>query len=284
MADELLAGFMSMGTTDRGTLVQQFIAVLNGAPPEAAQFFLEANNFNLQAAIASYLDQGGTSAMTHAMSQTPLAEFQGDVTIGEGEEIPPGATFVKTWRVRNIGDTQWPEETSLNFMQGERLGGPTHIQVPALVPGAVTDLSVKLISPSEVGMFAASWRLGYVMNGVPSYFGEEIWVVITVSEGGMLDSLQRMNATTIGNQTANSGLNPTHSHFNFGQTVAPIQPTQPIETPPSGHFGVPSFGSLSTHSFGQHLQQQQQQQPQQQQQMQQNAFQQQTNPSTDQME
>eukprot|EP00040_Diaphanoeca_grandis_P015480 m.79060 g.79060 ORF g.79060 m.79060 type:complete len:282 (-) comp25176_c0_seq1:316-1161(-) len=262
MADELLAGFMSMGTTDHTTLIQQFLAVINGAPPDAAQFFLEANNMNLQAAIASYLDQGGTGAVTHAMSQTPLAEFMCDVTIGEGEEVPPGTVFQKTWRVRNIGDTAWPAETTLNFMQGERLGGPAMIGVPPLEPGAVTDLSVSLQSPSSVGMFAASWRLGYVYNGVPSYFGEEIWVVITVSEGGMLDALQRMHASNIGSNTANSGLNSqSQSHFNFGNNnnVAPIQPTQPTETPPAGHFAVPSFGSLASHSFGANTSQLQQQ-------------------------
>ena len=30
--------------------------------------------------------------------------FVGDVTIGEGESVPPNTTFVKTWRLQNNGN------------------------------------------------------------------------------------------------------------------------------------------------------------------------------------
>jgi hypothetical protein len=36
-----------------------------------------------------------------------------DITIGEGEEISPNTEFVKTWRIRNSGWTDWPEGTVL---------------------------------------------------------------------------------------------------------------------------------------------------------------------------
>lgn len=41
----------------------------------------------------------------------------GDVTIGEGEEVPPNTTFRKTWRVGNPGPEPWPPSTILTFCQ-----------------------------------------------------------------------------------------------------------------------------------------------------------------------
>ena len=46
-----------------------------------------------------------------------------------------------------------------------------------------------------MGQYAGSWRLCQ-FEGYRSFFGEEIWVVITVAEGGTLDVLQRMAATS----------------------------------------------------------------------------------------
>ena len=48
---------------------------------------------------------------------------------------------------------------------------------------------------TECGSYASAWRLRDQHN----YFSEEIWVIITVSEGGMLTALQGMNNTAISN-------------------------------------------------------------------------------------
>lgn len=52
---------------------------------------------NLQAAIGAYYDFESPSGSAPSMS------FVKDVTIGEGESIPPDTPFIKTWRIQNTG-------------------------------------------------------------------------------------------------------------------------------------------------------------------------------------
>ena len=52
---------------------------------------------NLQAAIGAYYDFESPNINAPCMS---LVE---DVTIGEGESVPPDTPFTKTWRVQNTG-------------------------------------------------------------------------------------------------------------------------------------------------------------------------------------
>ena len=51
----------------------------------------------LQAAIGAYYDFNSTQ------DKLPSMTFVRDVTIGEGESVPPNTTFVKTWRIQNNG-------------------------------------------------------------------------------------------------------------------------------------------------------------------------------------
>lgn len=189
--DDLLSSFMAMGTTDHQTLIEQFCTVVPCDAP-AAEFFLEANNWDLAGAVGSYLDQGGSAGIFRT-TQLPQCEFVCDVTIGEGEEIPPGAWFTKTWRIRNSGDVQWPHNSVLVPTQGERMQAPAMVSVASLPPGATVDVSVKLRAPRGVGNYACAWRL----RDDSSYFSEEIWVIITVAEGGLLTAVQGLHGAKI---------------------------------------------------------------------------------------
>jgi next to BRCA1 gene 1 protein len=57
------------------------------------------------------------STVTHALS----AEFVEDVTVPDGQSFPPGAEFVKCWRLLNDGGREWPESTELVFLAGDSL-------------------------------------------------------------------------------------------------------------------------------------------------------------------
>lgn len=59
--------------------------------------FLFVLNRNLQAAIGAYYDFESPNVNTPSMS------FVEDVTIGEGESVPPDTPFTKTWRIQNAG-------------------------------------------------------------------------------------------------------------------------------------------------------------------------------------
>ena len=52
---------------------------------------------NLQAAVCSYYDYEQPNA------RVPCMAFVRDVTIGEGESVPPNTNFVKTWQLQNTG-------------------------------------------------------------------------------------------------------------------------------------------------------------------------------------
>lgn len=59
-------------------------------------------NRNLQAAIGAYYDFESPNVNTPSMS------FVEDVTIGEGESVPPDTPFTKTWRIQNTGVAHAP--------------------------------------------------------------------------------------------------------------------------------------------------------------------------------
>ena len=61
--------------------------------------------------------------------------------------------------VFSAGDDAWPPGCSLKFVAGEQFGTIDRVMVDALQPGAVTDVSVDMISPSSNGMFQGQWRM-----------------------------------------------------------------------------------------------------------------------------
>lgn len=70
--------------------------------------FIFCSNRNLQAAIGAYYDFESPNVNTPSMS------FVEDVTIGEGESVPPDTPFTKTWRIQNTGLEQVPFFCLLN--------------------------------------------------------------------------------------------------------------------------------------------------------------------------
>jgi hypothetical protein len=56
-------------------------------------------------ATATPIPPTPTTACVHAM------RFVADVTIPDDSRIPPGVSFVKTWRIRNAGNCTWPAGT-----------------------------------------------------------------------------------------------------------------------------------------------------------------------------
>ncbi len=39
-----------------------------------------------------------------ALQNAPQMKFLCDITIGEGESVAPNTKFIKTWRIKNIGN------------------------------------------------------------------------------------------------------------------------------------------------------------------------------------
>ena len=72
------------------------------------------------------------------------AAFVEDVTVPDGQILPPGAEFVKSWRVKNEGTIAWPSTAELHFTGGEKMTadstGPLAIHVGTLGAGAEVDI------------------------------------------------------------------------------------------------------------------------------------------------
>ncbi len=107
----------------------------------------------------------------------PDARWVADVTVPDNTVFAPGTPFVKTWRVRNSGTCTWEPGTRLVFVSGDPLGGPPAVDVPALAPGAQTDVSVSLVAPSAPGTYRTNYQF-QAPDG--TRFGSIIWVQIVV--------------------------------------------------------------------------------------------------------
>jgi hypothetical protein len=113
------------------------------------------------------------------------ASFVEDVTYPDNKEVPAGATFVKTWRLRNNGSCTWNSSYALVFDRGDYMEGPPSAQLTTgtVAPGQVIDVSVTLKAPTTPGTYQGYWKL---RNGAGVIFGiggdaqSPFWVKIKV--------------------------------------------------------------------------------------------------------
>ncbi len=96
----------------------------------------------------------------------------------------PGATFTKTWRIKNIGSCTWTTDYDLVFTGGDRLGASNSVALPGnVVPGATIDVSVKMTAPKDVASYQGYWKLRNE-DGIIFGLGEgaktSLWVSVQV--------------------------------------------------------------------------------------------------------
>ncbi|EPQ17367.1 hypothetical protein D623_10017788 [Myotis brandtii] len=177
---------------------------------ETAYFYRPPVPKNLQAAIGAYYDFESPNISMPSMS------FVEDVTIGEGESIPPDTQFIKTWRIQNSGAEAWPPGVCLKYVGGDQFGHVNMVMVRSLEPQEIADVSVQMCSPSRAGMYQGQWRM---CTATGLYYGgaEEdivkasecllgmcqeskaivlnvIWVILSVEVGGLLGVTQQLSS------------------------------------------------------------------------------------------
>jgi len=113
--------------------------------------------------------------------------FLWDTTVPDGQVFPPGAEFIKAWRMMNDGGRAWPEETELVFVAGEPLiqQGLTgrdqglRTKVGCVDPGEELDVwTSELKVPDAPGRYVSYWKL---YDG-HEYFGSSVWIDVTVAD------------------------------------------------------------------------------------------------------
>ncbi|MBN2006401.1 MAG: hypothetical protein JXA21_23820 [Anaerolineae bacterium] len=106
------------------------------------------------------------------------ASYVADVSIPDYTAVEPGQGFVKTWRVRNSGNCDWPGDVQLRFIEGEVMGAPANIAVGTVAPGATADVSVNMVAPTNGGTYKGIWTMA---AGDGTAFGGKITIIIRVA-------------------------------------------------------------------------------------------------------
>ena len=94
-----------------------------------------------------------TTTATVAAAACLSSAFVADVTIPDGTKLKNSETFTKTWRIRNNGQCNWPDDTLLVFVSGTKLGSPDTVKVGKVVSGTEEDISVQLTAPDQYGNY-----------------------------------------------------------------------------------------------------------------------------------
>lgn len=109
------------------------------------------------------------------------AQFVDDITIPDNTELDPNETFVKTWRLKNIGTCSWTTSYAVVFDHGEQMGGPAAQALTGNVnPGQTVDISINLKAPASTGTKTGYWKL---RNAAGVTF-TQFYVQIKVTGGG----------------------------------------------------------------------------------------------------
>ena len=101
-------------------------------------------------------------------------------TIPDGTQMDPGQTFTKMWKVQNNGGCAWAPGFKFGLIGGEAMGGKTLTLTEPVPVGAITELSIEMVAPSDrTGDIRGTWQLSDA-NG--AYFGDALFVVISMGE------------------------------------------------------------------------------------------------------
>jgi hypothetical protein len=118
-------------------------------------------------------------------SRCDAADFVADVNYPDGSIVAQNAVFIKTWRVKNVGDCMWTPSYALVFIDGDPMNGSVVYMPSNVNPGQTVDISVTLTAPNKDGKYRGYWKLrnaSKVLFGVGPQTNIPLWVDIRVRE------------------------------------------------------------------------------------------------------
>ncbi len=127
--------------------------------------------------------EGGTAATTVTPAETPAeslkAGFVADVTVPDNTRFQKEEKFTKTWRMRNSGNVDWPKDTALVFVSGDKMTDVAKVEIGEVKAGANVDISVDMVAPNADGIYKGNWQ---IQAGDKAIGGGKIYLVIQVGE------------------------------------------------------------------------------------------------------
>lgn len=136
----------------------------------------------------SVMDEQAVATPSPEQQQAQFAPlscaFVSDTTVPDGQIFPPGAEFVKSWRMLNDGEKPWPETTQIRFVAGESFSSETDssmvVKVGRVDPGEALDVwTGDLKAPDAPGRYVSYWQL---TDGAGQMLSANIWIDVTVTE------------------------------------------------------------------------------------------------------
>lgn len=127
----------------------------------------------------------GPVTVTVPPSTCDKAQFVSDVSIPDGTILNPGATFTKTWRLKNVGACAWTTSYQLVFFSGEQMGAASSAAFPQNVAvGQTVNISINMTAPLAAGSYRGYWMFKNASGqlfGIGTQANKPWWVDIKVS-------------------------------------------------------------------------------------------------------
>ncbi len=128
--------------------------------------------------------------------ETDDAKFASE-TIPDDSEFTTGASFTKTWTIKNTGNTTWTKAKGYKFVSigGTQMSSVTSVDFAdgeSIAPGASKTWSVAMTVPSTPGTYTHNWSMSH--NGVN--FGGAIFTRIKAVAPAESDGAKLVNENT----------------------------------------------------------------------------------------
>ena len=134
-----------------------------------------------------------TASATPSSSSCNRAQLVRDLTVEDNSPFTPGATFVKTWRVKNIGSCTWTKDYRIVLVSGSSMAASQSVPMPQVVaPNQAIDLSISMKAPDKVGSYRGDWMFSNPSGnrfGVGADGSKTFWVklrVVDLAKPGLL--------------------------------------------------------------------------------------------------
>ncbi len=177
-----LAIFRKDATAYQAYLDEQ-MALIQALPPTAFTPNLAHLDDLIQSLMIPPQTAVTTSLPINQLDCTNQAAYIADITVPNGTQMSAGQTFIKTWRIQNIGNCTWSAAYQL-IRDTEILSIQEKPLLPVVLPGATVDISIPFTSPTEPGIYQETWRLQtpYILEQKPPYekFGPMLTIHIEV--------------------------------------------------------------------------------------------------------
>ena len=120
-----------------------------------------------------------------SVSRCDAAQFISDITYPDGSLVTRNNTFVKIWRIKNIGTCSWTTSYALVFTGGDSMSGPSAVALTKNVnPGESIEMPVTFTAPNIDGKYRGYWKLRNAANslfGIGGQADTAFWVDIKVT-------------------------------------------------------------------------------------------------------